>query len=75
MARKCAHLRPPLRRIRLHWPNTVIITIRGDGYYGRREAMDWCEKTGIQYLFGLAKNEALDAVAAAPGVRAWAACA
>ena len=37
-----AHLRRLVRRIRLHWPNTVI-TIRGDSHYGRREAMAWCE--------------------------------
>jgi hypothetical protein len=55
-----AHLRRLVRRIRLHWPNTVI-TIRGDSHYGRREAMDWCEKNGVQYVFGLSKNETLDA--------------
>ena len=42
-----AHLRRLVRRIRLHWPNTRI-TIRGDSHYGRREAMDWCEKNGVQ---------------------------
>ena len=49
-----------MRRIRLHWPNTVI-TIRGDSHYGRWEAMEWCEQNGVQYVFGLAKNKALDA--------------
>jgi hypothetical protein len=24
--------------------------------------MDWCEKNGIQYVFGLSKNETLDAL-------------
>jgi hypothetical protein len=56
-----AHLRRLVRRIRLHWPNTVI-TIRGDGHYGRREAMAWCEENAIQYVFGLSKNETLDAL-------------
>ena len=56
-----AHLRRLVRRIRLHWPKTVI-TIRGDGHYGRREAMEWCEKNAIQYVFGLSKNPALDAL-------------
>lgn len=56
-----AHLRRLVRRIRLHWPNTVI-TIRGDGHYGRREAMAWCEANGIQYVLGLSKNPALDAL-------------
>jgi hypothetical protein len=56
-----AHLRRLVRRIRLHWPKTVI-TIRGDGHYGRREAMEWCEKNAIQYVFGLSKNPTLDAL-------------
>jgi hypothetical protein len=56
-----AHLRRLVRRIRLHWPNTVI-TIRGDGHYGRREAMAWCEENGIGYVFGLSKNPTLDAL-------------
>ena len=56
-----AHLRRLVRRIRRHWPNTVI-TIRGDSHYGRREAMDWCEENGVQYVFGLSKNETLDAL-------------
>ena len=55
-----AHLRRLVRRIRLHWPNTRI-TIRGDGHYGRREAMDWCETHGVQYIFGLSTNTILAA--------------
>ena len=54
------HLRRLVRRIRRHWTSTVI-TIRDAGHYGRREAMDWCEKNAVQYVFGLAKNETLDA--------------
>jgi hypothetical protein len=54
-----AHLRRLVQRIRMHWPNTVI-TIRGDGHYGRREAMAWCEENRIHYLFGLSKNAVLD---------------
>jgi hypothetical protein len=56
-----SHLRRLVRRIRLHWPNTVI-TIRGDSHYGRWEAMEWCEQNGVQYVFGLAGNKALDAL-------------
>jgi hypothetical protein len=55
------HLRRLVRRIRLHWPNTVI-TIRGDSHYGRWEAMEWCEQNKVQYVFGLAGNKALDAL-------------
>jgi Transposase DDE domain group 1 len=55
-----AHLRRLVRRIRRHWPRTRI-TIRGDSHYGRREAMDWCEKNGVEYVFGLSKNAVLAA--------------
>jgi len=55
-----AHIRRLVRRIRLHWPHTVI-TIRGDSHYGRPEAMAWCENNGVRYVFGLAGNTVLDA--------------
>jgi hypothetical protein len=51
------------RRIRKHWPNTRIVW-RGDGHYGRVEAMEWVENNDIGYIFGLAGNNALDALAA-----------
>ena len=54
------HLRRIVRRIRVHWPTTKI-TIRGDGHYGRREVMDWCEDNGLDYVFGLSGNEILAA--------------
>jgi DDE family transposase len=53
-------LRGLVRCIRRHWPRTQI-TIRGDSHYGRREAMDWCEKNGIDYVFGLPPNAILAA--------------
>jgi hypothetical protein len=53
-----AHLRRLVRRIRLHWP-TTIITFRGDGHYGRKEAMDWCDDNGVKYIFGLGPNKIL----------------
>src|SRR3954447_15759331 len=52
------HLRRLVRAIRRHWPNTAI-TIRGDGHYGRPEAMDWCERNRVGYVFGLAGNKVL----------------
>jgi hypothetical protein len=48
------------RRLRRHWPRTRICW-RGDSHYARPEAMDWCEANGVDYLFGLAGNDALDA--------------
>jgi hypothetical protein len=53
------HLRRLVRRIRSQWPNTRL-TIRGDGHYGRPEVMAWCEANGIDYIFGLAGNAAVD---------------
>ena len=50
--------------MRRHWPTTRIVW-RGDGHYGRVEAMDWAdEHDNIDYIFGLAGNAALDALAA-----------
>src|SRR5882757_4112071 len=55
-----AHIRRLVRRIRRHWPKTII-TIRGDSHYGRKEAMTWCEHNGVQYIFGLPPNAVLAA--------------
>jgi hypothetical protein len=49
------HLRRLVRRIRTHWPATRL-TIRGDGHYGRPEAMAWCEANDLRYILGLPKN-------------------
>jgi Transposase DDE domain group 1 len=59
-AETAGHLRRLIRRIRHHWPDTHI-TLRGDGHYGRPENMAWCEKNGIDYVFGLPGNTALHA--------------
>lgn len=56
-------LKHVIGHIRKHWPR-VAITVRGDSHYGRPEAMDWCEEHGISYVFGLAINPALAALAA-----------
>jgi len=69
----CARLRPSdidasagsvkelnriMTRIRRVWPNVQII-VRGDSGFCREPIMAWCERTGVDYLFGLAKNERL----------------
>ena len=51
-----------VHRIRRHWPNTRIV-FRGDAHYGRTQAMAWCEKNGVDYIFGIAGNRALAALA------------
>jgi len=44
--------------IRQAWPETEI-AIRGDSGFCRNELMDWCEKRGVHYVLGLAKNPRL----------------
>jgi hypothetical protein len=51
-------LRHVIGRIRARWPAVEII-VRGDSHYGRPEAMAWCERTAIGYIFGLAGNPVL----------------
>ncbi len=46
-------------QIRAEWPEVRII-LRGDSGFCREEIMSWCEgKRGIDYVFGLAKNNRL----------------
>jgi hypothetical protein len=69
----CARLRPSnidapegtveeleriVEQIRTAWPD-VKITVRGDSGFCREGIMKWCESNGIDYVFGLAKNERL----------------
>jgi hypothetical protein len=51
-------LRHVIRRIRARWLK-VDILVRGDNHYGRHEAMSWCERNRVAYVFGLAGNEVL----------------
>jgi hypothetical protein len=53
------HLRRLIRRVRRHWPQTRF-TIRGDGHYGRQEVTEWCDENGVDFIFGLPGNIALD---------------
>jgi hypothetical protein len=46
-------LRHVIGHIRARWPAVEII-VRGDSHYGRPEAMAWCERQRIRYIFGLA---------------------
>jgi hypothetical protein len=51
-------LRHVVRQIRARWPR-VRITVRGDSHYGRIEAIDFCERARVGYIFGLAGNKVL----------------
>jgi hypothetical protein len=47
-------------QIRAAWPEVRII-VRGDSGFCREELMAWCEREGIDYVLGLAKNQRLKA--------------
>src|SRR6266496_1677924 len=45
-------------QIRATWPEVRII-LRGDSGFCRNELMSWCEKNGVDYVLGLARNQRL----------------
>ena len=47
-----------VRRLRRRWPKTRL-RIRGDSGFCREELMSWCEREGLGYVFGLARNSRL----------------
>jgi hypothetical protein len=51
-------LEPLVARIRERWP-LVKIQLRGDSGFCREKLMAWCEKQGMEYIFGLAQNPRL----------------
>ena len=51
-------LKHVIKRIRSRWPK-VDILVRGDSHYGRNEAMEWCERQGVDYVFGFGVNTVL----------------
>ena len=44
--------------IRSRWPR-VRILLRADSGFAREDLMAWCEANGVDFLFGLAKNDRL----------------
>lgn len=58
LADSVEELEPVIARIRQSWP-TVKILLRGDGGFCREKLMAWCEREGIDYVFGLAQNDRL----------------
>lgn len=72
----CAYLRPSridaaqhaaailkllVRRLRQSWP-AVRIVFRGDSGFCRQRIVNWCERSGVHYLIGLARNARLEAM-------------
>ena len=51
-------LRHVIGHIGARWP-AVDIVVRGDSHYARPEAMAWCERQRVGYIFGLAGNSVL----------------
>jgi len=51
-------------QVRKHWPMVRII-LRADSGFAREALMAWCEANGVDYLFGLARNQRLVAAIAA----------
>ena len=45
-------------QIRARWPRVEIL-LRADSGFARDELMTWCEANGVDYLFGLARNQRL----------------
>ena len=74
----CAYLRPsridgakhsaailklPVRRLRQVWPEARII-FRGDSGFCRQPIINWCERSDVHYIIGLARNPRLEAMVA-----------
>jgi hypothetical protein len=72
----CAYLRPSridaakhaaailkllVRRLRQAWPEVRII-FRGDSGFCRQRIINWCERSGVHYIVGLARNARLEAM-------------
>jgi hypothetical protein len=52
------HLARIIAHLRGHWPQVQVV-IRGDSGFCRDYLMRWCEANGVDYVFGLAKNQRL----------------
>lgn len=51
-------IRRIVTQIRAAWPEVKII-LRGDSGFCRNELMNWCEENGVDFVFGLARNQRL----------------
>lgn len=53
-----AEVRRIVAQVRTAWPE-VRIVLRGDSGFCRNELMSWCENNGVDFVFGLARNQRL----------------
>jgi hypothetical protein len=51
-----------VRRFRQVWPKVRLI-VRGDSGFCRWKLMKWCDKNGVFYVLGLARNSVLESMA------------
>jgi hypothetical protein len=54
----CEEVARIVAQIRSRWPK-VEIWLRADSGFAREELMAWCEENGVDYVFGLARNDRL----------------
>jgi hypothetical protein len=54
-----------VKQLRAAWPE-VKITLRGDSGFCRNELMSWCENNGVDFVFGLARNQRLRRIIGQP---------
>jgi len=47
-----------VEQIRTAWPEVKIV-LRGDSGFCRNELMSWCEGHGVEFVFGMARNQRL----------------
>lgn len=52
-----------VKRLRRAWPGVRLI-FRGDSGFCRHKMLSWCERHGVGYIVGIAKNERLNALSA-----------
>jgi hypothetical protein len=60
----CEEVARIVAQIRRSWPE-VRVRLRADSGFARAPLMAWCEANGIDFLFGLARTERLEAAIAA----------
>ena len=47
-----------VQKIRARWPEVRII-LRGDGGFAMPKLINWCDRNGVKFVFGLPKNSVL----------------
>jgi hypothetical protein len=60
----CEEVARIVAQIRRYWPE-VRVLLRADSGFAREPLMAWCEANRVDYLFGLARTERLEAAIAA----------